>query len=731
MSLKHLCGSLIEEAQARYAVHYAQGKHVKFGDITTEVLAQQLMAMDAFAVLAKDMQGKTFEQTEAAELAANKDALANITSRLRKTAAEKGIHAETDAAKIHRGIANTWAMITSNNPFITSDINYRAYSMKKPGAQRGLFAYPNLPEHFSSSPIANFITYTEVPAALTIGNEERSFGFLNSINVDPDTGLGYVVERPHFIHSSRVLALADTMPGAKEKIFALDLASDKNHDLMHHMIQVYADHFQIHHDSAPISNGGYLRPYVEFGRDLRKNRETYELSAGSGYAEIFADKSGGSLTAAMRKEMVLMGEACDATEQVCAALRKAGRTEDAQVFADYVCTGVLGQELLVLPHVSVERAELRKRIDRLNPTPTMVKVADVIAALDGQKLLAVTVEEKIELIDKTISAPYNQHLRALPNVSNWLASRNTTTLKPGKRAEYVNGAFHDILPKLDDETLHQLLARHTPPVSVTDGEYGASVLYDHLKELKLLGPEVRYPVSLKGLDAVSWNVNMGEIQPALRGYYEKIQKLPEVPFGDQKADFFEIALRQQEALEMNSDMYRNRIILQRASELVSHELLMLFVESYAKPDKNPVPVWLNKLLNDGNEAEQKVAETAIKTFDTLITSIAQGRAAPITEAQQASIEALKALCVNDPSKNGKRCIHRLTQTAETYQQFVKMTSNLQVGERGITSKPNALVIAPISTQLELDSSGAEDFTLRALKQWLRSKESQQYAANRA
>lgn len=653
MSFHHLATSLIEESHARAAVYKRQGREVSYQNITTEILSQQLMAYEYLDKIARDVEDRNFSALSQDEIDRNEEMLAVLSTKLNQSAAKLGITSEESAADIHARVTKTWGMLTTNQTLITPDFNYRTHSMRVPGAARSLFPYPHLPMHAHSSPVANYITYAEVPQASRITKEDTlSFGFLNAVHFDPKTGEGFVIEHPHYMYSTEMMMLAAEVPDAFDAVFGSAMQSRQNHDLLHHMVQVFGDHFQIHHPSAPISRNGYSPDYLSFGRDMRAHRETYELTAVAGQADLFAFRyDDGSNPAFFQHELDLMRKTYDGIANVKRYLLDAGRVEEAQRFTDYGCRALLGMYAFILAPGTAERDELDNKINVLSPSPVNVQLHSVVSMLDAQGFLDIPLDRKVAVISAVLES--NSDAAKLPNIVKYKNLGSDTSDK--KYTEYVNGAFYSALSLHDPSEIEEFYRSADLTKEYPEAEYGSEILASMLSDMNLLQDASAFPIKLKGAESVRWVLLGGNNKPGLKGLAEKGHYMEAAPFSKNgQASVFDMIVMQEDALNAGDEVYKNRIAVNQQSQQAAHAILGLFSFTHSEGG-NTMP----EIIADAYQAgvEREAIQRAVGIFDDLVEGIFSDEITHLSPKHDAAFDLLKRIVeaqgsrTNDVEKN--------------------------------------------------------------------------------
>lgn len=166
-----------------------------------------------------------------------------------------------------------WGVISSNQLVVTNDLNYRALSNSKKDSHHSLFCPLEIKSEKIDSYLWDYTDFIEAVSAFSYKWYTTTYWFIHKIVVWPNQ-FPIQLESPIMMIDNEIMSLTSQYLDAVLK-FEEDFLF--NHDLRHHLIPVYADHFIIHHPDAPISYGGFRQQYINFATQMRQSKEDYEI----------------------------------------------------------------------------------------------------------------------------------------------------------------------------------------------------------------------------------------------------------------------------------------------------------------------------------------------------------------------------------------------------------------------------------------------------------------------
>lgn len=166
-----------------------------------------------------------------------------------------------------------WGVISSNKLVVTNDLNYRALSNSIKNSHHSLFCALPLSRMKIDSYLRDYTNFIEAVSAFSYQWYTTTYGFMHKIIVWSEQ-LPIQLEYPLMMIDNKILSLNSRY---LDQIIKFEEKFLFNHDLWHHLIPVYAEHFIIHHPDAPISYWWFREQYLSFALQMRQWKEEYEI----------------------------------------------------------------------------------------------------------------------------------------------------------------------------------------------------------------------------------------------------------------------------------------------------------------------------------------------------------------------------------------------------------------------------------------------------------------------
>lgn len=278
-----------------------------------------------------------------------------------------------------------WQMITSTDMIIIPDYNYRRHVNGTDNQPHSLHPFPDFDDDIMMSSLGEYTAFIEASTSTTVKGYNSSFGFVHMNHIDKD-GNPFQVEFPVIMVDERILAVQHPM---LKDVISYDLEVKSHHDLLHHLIPVYADHFILHHPDAPIEFGGKLDDYVNFGKKSRLFKEEYELTLGVALRQLKE-----------HQEMLQPGYIEEQIEKLLHNLKRISRVSD-DVLKDTVGSQQVSHIITFLATIYLSRCltiyDIRKHdfdsvkafVRRMPIDQLTVKLSDI---LDRLHMIGVTLQ---------------------------------------------------------------------------------------------------------------------------------------------------------------------------------------------------------------------------------------------------------------------------------------------------------------------------------------------------
>lgn len=589
--LLHLSDSLIEEVRSSAEpLDVAVDRLVRLQLECSDLLSEKYARTDIHSLTEN-------------ELRRNSDALRS----LERIAAREGIRLDADyLMKIQPAV---FEMLTSNDPITTVDVNYRKRLNSKTGAARSLQAPEKPDQNKLVSRYGDYIDFIEATAATKRGGYASTFGFLHKVQAD-EKGNPYIIEYPHTMFEKDILEIDHPIT---EKLMRFEDDFQRTHDMLHNALPVYAEHFMIHHPTAPITLGGYLPEYEAFGKGMRKDKSSYELGLAILHKQIMQDRFSEdpsllehhtATVAAILDDLVDMQQ-----REVC----------DDKII-DHVSFVTMTAAMNILPYNSPAYQALLDKYDKISLPSIEVFPRDIYRLL---------IQQEVTPIDTSLAASMSTGAskdeaitQVCRNVDNSIAIANLQNLE----------------------------------LDYAKAEQGAECIVDALKEMGLDPNGFTSPVVLQGRDRLRWT-SITASSRRLKGFNEKIHGLDTVRFWNENTGQFDdvtpVSLmgRFHDHFKENIDEYNYRIWFRGLSNATLQEFKGIATaqamsseegDTVVSPQQQAVDYCIRNLIDDdyrpidatiqyelirqlatlGDDVASKVTD-CLKAYETLVQEAAK------------------------------------------------------------------------------------------------------------
>jgi hypothetical protein len=587
----HFANSLLDELDAS-------------GDKSEAAIAKIVVLQLACAeLLHNKTNGDNLDTLTHVELEQNQENLAALS----RIADREGValNAE-DLMRIQPAI---FEMLTSNHPITTEDVNYRKRLNSMPNAARSLQA-PDLPDSNKLlSRYGDYIDFIEATAATKRGGYASTFGFLHRVGAD-EAGNPFIIEYPHTMFDKEILNIDHPV---MEKLMSFEQNFQRTHDMLHNALPVYADHFMIHHPSAPITLGGYLPDYVEFGKGMRKDKSSYELALAILHKQIMQDR--------FMQDPGLLAEHVVAVVEILDGLADMqARSLCSDKAIDHVSFVVMSAAMNILSYDERAAQDLLDKYDRLTLPSTIVRPADVY------KLL---VQQEIVVVDEALSADVPSGISADQRISQICGQINDEIAIDGLR---------------------------DPNIDYDSGEQGAEYIVNALREMGIEPVGLNEQFILSGRDRLRWT-GITASSRRLKGFNEKIHGLQTVRYWDGVANDFidvkpvELLGKFYDHFQQHAEEYDSRVWFRG----LSNATLRQFKDIVFDPSPEFSELALQKF------------PAAFSTIDHCISSLIDDTYMPLDEV---SLANLKELCGHLRDIGFEDASHKIDTSLQAYEVLV-------------------------------------------------------------
>jgi adenylate kinase family enzyme len=573
MSFGHLSESLLEETVARFGEHYT-------ADQLFEVFEQQRSLKKLMEEMQEDVIGgrDLFEVLEQ-ELHVNGPELAHIQKVLVGRAEELGIDPSAANVRMLMGLqAALWGQFTSNQILLAPDLNYRRTVNGQPGAHHSLLPFTKNPRSFVANSMGNYVPFIEAVSASEFNGYSSTFGFVHFMGMGRD-GEAYGAEYPILMHDQRLLALDSD--GINQTLRLVE-GLYGNHDLWHNLLPVYAGHFILHHPYAPISYGGRLPSYVDFGRRLRTYTEEYEIGVAMAHArtqqERFAEDPD------LREQQAgYIFRALDTIQGLRTELQSKCGADEIESIVDYLACRAATRAFNVFPPSDSIHEEIDRRMNALGLPGLQISASEVATLLWKQRLISL--EAAAPLLESR-SLTHDEAVEAIGS-------------DPGLAREVLASAID--------------LARE-------DRETGAEHIGNALNDWRAVEALTATGImTLTGTQKARWLAIMGPQREQLRGHMEKVHGKSSYKLGNEEiAEPRDLALLQYESIAKDKDHYSYRLQARAESQRLGYLMYSLVFDDgqdLVRTERNTFSLFRQGELDSG---VQDGTLAAVEALDLLM-----------------------------------------------------------------------------------------------------------------
>jgi hypothetical protein len=576
--LNHLANSLILECKVikeRLGIEVSSSEQRTIIKTTLDKIARFTQLFDQL----DDVRKRSKWQNIGAELEHNREDLSIISDLIHHYTGKR-----LSIRELYLLQPDLFDSITSNKPFVTGDVNYRLNANSIPGSHHSLVPPVFIKDGEQVNSLSEYHAFIEAVTGHSSDGLCSSLGFMHFVSIGED-GVGFQTEFPVSMIDNKI---TDIKSPLIKRILAFDIETPYNHDLFHHLLPVYADHFILHHPEAPISLGGRLDNYKTFGKKLRHYKEEYELALGIGHAELQKVKS--ERNPEYKKRLFAR------YNQVLQDLELLGNDMDDKNLHQSIVRhlGVLfiGRLMTIFPPNSPEFLQMDFELRRLGIGDVTIQHSEILDLILGQGLIPLSFNEKTRFIEEV--ERINVDLRSYDLIDK-LYRRSIKKATPNQ--------LNSLIEKIDENN----------PGRETGSEFLLQALY----EIGILPfNQSETEITLNGLNGCRWLVIDMPQRRQLKGYVEKIHSIKTLSYGSERepVTVYDMIVKQHEALTKDSTEYARRKLVRVETQKLAHTLYEFTNHMVTSKDSNhgqSVQI-LNKMINNlRNSTYQRLNQSEI------------------------------------------------------------------------------------------------------------------------
>ncbi len=590
MSLTHLHESMAEEVVLRHGQNF-DVTHVE------DILSQQYGLKKLIDHLQERIvEGRDLATLVEKEISANLDELHHVDGVLKRRSEALGLEAPASAKELMWRQPSLWGQLTSNQTLISPDYNYRSEANGLPDAHHSLLPFTKNRRAMNANSMGDYIPFVEAVSA-TENAFTSTFGFIHFIGMDKD-GQAFGVEYPIMMHDRRLLNLNNP---TINKILIMGEAFYGNHDMWHNLLPVFSKSFILHHPDAPLSHGGRLAPYIEFGNALRDEKEEYEIGVAMAHARTQQERFEDNPELEKQQSELILGALRDLKTVPDQLSGQCSEEETAQII-DYLASMLATKAYNVFPDHHPIYEPIEALLTELKVKPMPISSSEVAELLHRQGLLDTGRLARSENLSK-------DKITTLIHEDPAFASRLISDYIDPESDDRESGAEH-IVSALDRWGVLQTLSA---------------------EPLAILGP----------LEKSRWLAMTAPQRPQLKGHMEKVHGKPGYMFGGELvSDPRDLVLMQGEVLAVDAPEYEYRVEVRKENQVLGYKLYSLLFDD--DQDSERIGREELTLLRRSSDTGQKLfAKDAVGMLDELLHDLVRN-AYDIDYEKLAYIEAYAA-----------------------------------------------------------------------------------------
>jgi hypothetical protein len=397
-----------------------------------------------------------------------------------------------------------------------------------------------------------------------------------------ETGEAFGVECPIMMHDRRLLNLDN------KTINTVLMKTDNfygNHDLWHNMIPVYANSFILHHPDAPLSHGGRLDAYNDFGAGLRSEKEEYEIGVAMAHSRTQLERFQIDPELRSTQEALIL-DSLDLLSSLPSELAETCTPEEIENIVDYLACRAATKAYNVFPDDDPIYVPIKQKLECLGIKPLDVGITEIVELLLGQKLVDPT--KVNEILPDDIYKTDKDKLRAVTNDVG-LGNRLIKECIDDTNASRESGSEHIVSRLRDWGVLNEL-------------SYNASAKLDVLQKSR-------------------WLAIVGPQRQQLRGHMEKVHGKPGYLFnGDTVSEPRDLALIQKAALDTDKAEYEYRIAARTENQKLSYEIYSLLFDDGQALHANDRSIF-DKMRENDDVGQKLFAREAVAMLDKMMDEL--------------------------------------------------------------------------------------------------------------
>lgn len=508
-----------------------------------------------------------------------------------------------------------WNIFTSSSLLGSVDGNYQKHINSIPGSHHSLSVPIDMPRRMIANSMNEYQPFIEAVSTSERSGFDTSLGFLHVVGMD-EAGKAFQVEWPLLMQDSRLAMhsnslLRDMLARGHEIYF--------NHDFWHNIVPVYAESFNLYHPHAPIAYGGLMPDYLEFGKNLRAEKEEYEIFVAMAHAE--AQQYRMEHDPEYKKSQI---EAALTIINDIPHLKQQLIQSDGEEFAEnaskYFMTVTIGRLLNIIPPESEDLIPIVKKLEQDSNLSQNILKSDLLKLLFTQRMALATKDSRLSFMQDILSEPAIDETIRERIIESLLPTINNIERKPALSNELIEElCMHDAIVSI--------ALRYVEPNN-TYAESGSIALYKSLEDIglkSLMNSNVQH-VNLRGLSLLRWLAIIAPQRDPLKGHMEKVHGKSGVIFGSEVLPPSEVVRRHTETIVQNQDVYEYRKWAREFGQSLAVNIYdLLLHDGQANNKDQRTALYILSNYNGVDPAQRQSISTGIRKLDLMLDDLVNAK----------------------------------------------------------------------------------------------------------
>ncbi len=508
-----------------------------------------------------------------------------------------------------------WNIFTSSALLGSVDGNYQKNINSLPGSHHSLSVPIDLPRRMIANSIGEYQPFIEAVSTSERSGFDTSLGFLHVVGMD-ESGKSFQIEWPLLMQDSRLAMHPNAL---LRDMLARGHAIYFNHDFWHNIVPVYAESFNLYHPHAPIAYGGLMPNYLDFGKNLRAEKEEYEIFVAMAHAQAQQYR--------MQHDPDYKRSQIEAVLTIIndiPHLRQQLLQSDGEIFADdvakYFMTVTVGRLLNIIP---ADSDDLLPVVDKLEQNPSLsqdILKSDVLKLLFTQRMALATKDSRLSFMQDIISEAEVEDTIKERIIESLLPTINNIERKPALSNELIEELckYNPII---------SIALRYIEPDNIY-AESGSMALYKALTDIglgKLINSDEQH-MNLRGLPLLRWLAIIAPQRDPLKGHMEKVHGKPGIIFGNEVIQPAEVVRRHTETITQNQAIYEYRKWAREFGQTLAVNIYdLLLHDGQANNKDQRTALYILSNYNGVDGVHRQVINNGIRKLDLMLDDLVNAK----------------------------------------------------------------------------------------------------------